>query len=213
MYSSSMRTIQSWSQNQSVKRVLEYPQCPDTQGLIIKPDPENGIKCYIDAKIYVRWNQEKCNNPGLVLSRMGYMIMYKNCPIIWTGQIQTEIVLITMEAEYIMLNQATRDVLPFVIIIKEIKILLKLQCGTWKVLWSIFEKQSKFTKTIKGRSKSQFLHKCNIVPSTSWSNITTSIVLSQMATSKSNMLTPKNRSQIFLRSHYIPSCLDIYYTS
>ena len=61
---------------------------------------------------------------------MGYMIMYKNCPIIWTGQIQTEIVLITMEAEYIMLNQATRDVLPFVIIIKEIKILLKLQCGT-----------------------------------------------------------------------------------
>ena len=156
MYSSSMRTIQSWSQNQSVKRVLEYPQCPDTQGLIIKPDPENGIKCYIDAKIYVRWNQEKCNNPGLVLSRMGYMIMYKNCPIIWTGQIQTEIVIITMEAEYIMLNQATRDVLPFVIIIKEIKILLKLQCGTWKVLWSISKNSQSSQRQSRGDQNHSF---------------------------------------------------------
>ena len=34
-----------------------------------------------------------------VQSIMGYMITYAKCPIIWVSWIQTEILLITMEAE------------------------------------------------------------------------------------------------------------------
>ena len=41
------------------------------QLLIMKPDPEKGIKCYVGAKFAGRWNQEEVKDPGLVLPRMG----------------------------------------------------------------------------------------------------------------------------------------------
>ena len=67
-----------------------------------------------------RWNQEEGKDPGSVLSRTGYLISYANYPIIWTIWIQKEIVLSITEAEYIVLSQAMRDVLPFVSLMKEI---------------------------------------------------------------------------------------------
>ena len=65
-------------------------------------------------------------------------------------------------------------------------------------------------KTIKSRSHLQSLHKCNRVSGTSKSNIIASVVLLQMMTSKSNLLTPRNKSQIFLQVHQITSFLDIW---
>ena len=44
------------------------------------------------------WNKEKDKDPGLVLSRRGYIITYDKCPIIWVSWLQIEIVLSTMEA-------------------------------------------------------------------------------------------------------------------
>ena len=47
---------------------------------------------------------------GLVLSIIDYVITYKNCLVIWVIQIQTEIALSNMEAEYIALSQSmSRD--------------------------------------------------------------------------------------------------------
>ena len=51
-----------------------------------------------------------------------------------------------MEVEYITLYQATRDVLSFVSLMKEIEFVIKLQHDNPKVLCSIFENQSQFTK-------------------------------------------------------------------
>ena len=75
----------------------------------------------------------------MVLSITGYVISYANRPIIWTSRIQTEILLITTEAEYIALFQAIRYVLHFVSLMKEIEFLLKLQVDTMTVLCSLFE--------------------------------------------------------------------------
>ena len=53
------------------------------------------------------WNQEEGKDPGSVLYRMGCIIM-------------SEIVLRTMEAEYIDLSQVVRGVLPFVSLMEDI---------------------------------------------------------------------------------------------
>ena len=79
-----------------------------------------GIKCYVDSNLSYGWNQEEGKDPGLVLSRTGYVITYDNCPIIWEIRQQTKIKLSTMEVEYIALYQAMRGVLTFVSLIKEI---------------------------------------------------------------------------------------------
>ena len=63
-------------------------------------------------------------NPGLLLYRTGYVIMYANYPIIWASRIQTEIALSTTEADYIALSQLMRGVLPFMNIMKEISFLI-----------------------------------------------------------------------------------------
>ena len=93
----------------------------------------------------IHWNQlhwqmelrQKTSYPGSVPYRMGYVITYANCMILWEIQIQAEILLSTTEAEYIKIYQAMRDVLPFVILMKEIYFVLELQHETLKVLRSL----------------------------------------------------------------------------
>ena len=70
---------------------------------------------------------------------MGYVITYANFPIIWASWLQTEIVISTTEAEYVALTQSMRDILPFVIFMKYIEFLLKLQGDTLTVLGSLLE--------------------------------------------------------------------------
>ena len=80
----------------------------------MKPDPEKGVKCYVNAQSLGEWNQYEGKDPGLFLFRMVYVIIYDNFLIIWVRRIQTEITLSTPEAEYISISQEMRDVLPFV---------------------------------------------------------------------------------------------------
>ena len=110
------------------------------QELFMNPDPEKGIKCYVDADFEVRWNQEEGNYPVVVLSIKGYVITYTNCPIIWGSRIQTEIAPSTTEVEHIATSQEMSYVLPLVSIIEETKFLLKIQGDTLTVMCSIFKK-------------------------------------------------------------------------
>ena len=76
----------------------------------MKPDTEKGIKCYAYANFAGGHNQEEDKDPGLILSRKGYMITYYNCQIIWEIRLQKDIALSTTEAEYIAIFQAMRDI-------------------------------------------------------------------------------------------------------
>ena len=46
--------------------------------------------------------------------------MYVNCPIFWVSCLETEIVLSTAKAEYIVLSQLLQDVIPLITLLKEI---------------------------------------------------------------------------------------------
>ena len=106
----------------------------------MKLDPEKFIECYVDSYFAGGCNQEEGKDLVLVLYRTGYVITYATCPIIWASRIQIKIALGTMETEYIALSQVIRYFLPFVGIMKETELVLKLQEDTLTVLRSIFEK-------------------------------------------------------------------------
>ena len=44
--------------------------------------------------------------------------MYVNCPIFWVSCLETEIVLSTAKAEYIVLSQSLQDVIPLITLLK-----------------------------------------------------------------------------------------------
>ena len=64
------------------------------------------------------WDKADSENPEAFLSRTGYVLMYANCPVLFCSKLQTEIALSTTEAEYIALSQATRELLPFINLLK-----------------------------------------------------------------------------------------------
>ena len=57
--------------DQAVKHVLKYLKGADTQGLILKTDPEKGIESYVGSNVASRRNQEKGAYTRFVLSIMG----------------------------------------------------------------------------------------------------------------------------------------------
>ena len=91
--------------------------------------------------------------PNLGLYRTNRTITYAICTIVCAGQLQTEIALIIIKSEYMALFQAMRDVLPFVILMKDIKFVLELQRDTPKVLCGIFEKKVRVKKDNQGATK------------------------------------------------------------
>jgi hypothetical protein len=48
------------------------------------------------------------------------VICFADCPILWKSKLQTEIVLSTMEAEYVALSTSCRDLFPLIDVTKEI---------------------------------------------------------------------------------------------
>ena len=98
------------------------------------------IECYVDAKFAGGCNQEEGRDPGSILSRTSYIMMYAKCTIIREIWLQTEISLSTTEANYIALYSAMRDVLLFMIPMKEISFVLELEDDVPKVKSSLFEK-------------------------------------------------------------------------
>ena len=59
-----------------------------------------------DADFAGLWNHELADVPHCVRSQTGFVITLATCPVIWASKMQTEIALLTMEAEYIALSIA-----------------------------------------------------------------------------------------------------------
>eukprot|EP00957_Ditylum_brightwellii_P133210 10156700-Ditylum_brightwellii.AAC.1 len=87
----------------------------------MRPDMNRGLEVCLGASFTGEWDNENSEEPTSVLSRTGYSIKYSNCTIVWTSKLQTEITLSTTEAEYVTLSQATREIIPLIHLLNEIK--------------------------------------------------------------------------------------------
>ena len=97
-----------------LKQIGRYLRHTRDKGMIIKPAMENSLhlECFADADFAGLFGREDNQDPHCVRSRTGYLIMVNKCPILWKSQLQTEIAWSTMEAEYVALSTACRDVIP-----------------------------------------------------------------------------------------------------
>ena len=124
---------------QAVKRICRYLKGTSDKGMILRPDESRGVDCYVDASFASEFDKSRALDPACVLSRTGYAVFYKGCPVIWVSKMQTEIALSTTEAEYIALSQAMRDVIPFMNVLSELQSFYSTKTSEPKILCRLFE--------------------------------------------------------------------------
>jgi hypothetical protein len=90
------------------------------KGMIMTPSSVPRIDCYPDADFAGLYGHDDKQDPHCVRSRTGYVILAFGCPVLWRSKLQTEIALSTMEAEYVAISTACRDLFPVVDIVKEL---------------------------------------------------------------------------------------------
>lgn len=112
----------------AVKAIVRYLIKTRDKGLILSPTGDLAIDCYVDADFAGLWHKENDQDPLCVKSRTGFVITIGGCPLQWTSKLQTEIALSTMEAEYIALSHAMRELLPIREIVREMA--THLHCDT-----------------------------------------------------------------------------------
>ena len=104
----------------ALKRIGKYLIGTRTKGLIMNPTDDLAIDMYVDADFAGLWGIEDPDDPTSVKSRTGFVIMIGGCPVLWSSKLQSEIALSTMQAEYIALSMAMRDLLPFKDLVEEV---------------------------------------------------------------------------------------------
>ena len=76
-------------------------------GMIIKPDPTLKLDRFVDFAGL--WNYEDQQDSSSEKSRTGFIITLGGTPVLWISQLQSEIALSTMEADYIALSSVMQD--------------------------------------------------------------------------------------------------------
>ncbi|KAL7477039.1 hypothetical protein ACHAW6_002860, partial [Cyclotella cf. meneghiniana] len=101
-------------------RIGQYLKNTMDKGLVMSPSPHPCMDCYPDADFAGLYRHEVSLDPHCACSCTGYMILAFGCPVLWCSHLQTEITLSTMEAEYVALSTACKDLLPLVAVIHEL---------------------------------------------------------------------------------------------
>ena len=115
------------SHNKGVKRIIKYLKGTKENGLIMYLKTDKGLECFVDADFAGGWSTNKSDDPASLYSRSGYIIKYRNFPIIWASKLQSEIYLSRTEADYIALSQAMMEVIPMMEHLEQLKITLNIE--------------------------------------------------------------------------------------
>ena len=93
-----------------------------TQGKSFTFDPNSDMKLYwyVDADFARLWKHEDDQDPLFVKSRTWYVMTLGWFPLYWLLKLHTYIALSTLQAEYISLSQAMRDLLPLIWLLQEV---------------------------------------------------------------------------------------------
>ena len=106
-----------------LKQIGRYLQSTKEQGMRINPTKNNNslyIECFADADFAGLWGRDDVHDPHCVRSRSGYLVLINGCPILWKSKLQTETAWSTMEAEYVALSSACRDLIPVIHLVDEL---------------------------------------------------------------------------------------------
>ena len=104
----------------AIKTIVRYLHRTSDKGMIVTPTGDLSIDCYVDADFAGLHGRDPDREPSSAKSRTGYIITLGGCPILWKSQLQTEISLSTLEAEYSALSASLRTVLPLKSMLTEV---------------------------------------------------------------------------------------------
>jgi hypothetical protein len=126
---------------QAVKCIAHYLKgiLDKKHGLIFHKSMSLVLDCYVDADFAGLWGYEDDQDPVCVKSRTGYVMTVEDCPVHWRSKLQTEIALSTLEAEYIALAQALRELIPMWQLFDELMTNFGIQGAGVTVKSTIFE--------------------------------------------------------------------------
>jgi hypothetical protein len=85
-----------------------------------------GIEVYVDTDFAGGYSSADADNADNALSQTGFVICYANCPLVWCSKLQTEIALLTAEANYIAISHALCDTIQFQNLVKEVSCIFLL---------------------------------------------------------------------------------------
>ena len=110
----------------AIKTIVRYLHRTHDKGMIVRLTGDLSIDCYVDADFAGLHGRDPDYAPTSAKSRTGYIITLGGCPILWKSQLQTEISLSTLEAEYSALSASMRIMLPLKSMLTEVVAALKL---------------------------------------------------------------------------------------
>ncbi len=105
-----------------LKQIGRYLRGTKDKGIILRPMRNEflHLEGFADADFAGLWGAEDSQDPHCVKSRSGSLILVNGCPVMWGSKLQTEIATSTMQAEYIALSSACRDIIPLKRLIEEV---------------------------------------------------------------------------------------------
>ena len=104
----------------AIKRILRYLKGTRYKGLFFNPTDDLKVDCYVDTDFAGLWEVEDNQDPLCVKSRSGYLLTFMGCPFSWMSKLQTQVALSTMEAKYIALSLAMRELIACQALLKEV---------------------------------------------------------------------------------------------
>jgi hypothetical protein len=105
----------------AVKRIGRYLLETADKEIICHPNDES-VTCSADASFAGEWHKSIAQDVGdTARGGTGFVVMYANCPTIWSSKLQTEFTLSATEAEYVALSQSLREVVPTLELLSELK--------------------------------------------------------------------------------------------
>ena len=90
--------------------------------LLLNLDKTKCLECYLDTDYDGSWIKLSSHDPLSTHYRTGFYITYAGCPIIWKSKVQSLIALSTIEAEYIALSTALREVITIIRLLEDLKL-------------------------------------------------------------------------------------------
>ena len=105
---------------QALIRIGRYLKGTVDRGMTMIPSATPSIDCYPDADFAGLYGHEHPQDPHCARSRTGYVILAFGCPVVWRSVMQQSICLSTMEAEYVALSTACKDLIPVIGIVKDL---------------------------------------------------------------------------------------------
>ena len=120
------------SHKKAVKRICQYLQVTQDNGLVFNPSKKLVVDCYADADFAGLWVHEYPQDTICARSRTGFVVTFSNFTILWVSKLQTEIALSTLHSKYVALSHSVRALLPLKSLIKEVIDKLGIDCENLK---------------------------------------------------------------------------------